>query len=73
SWESRGGSEALGLLRQALGDSDPSVRLMAVDSVAPQEQGIALLQEALSDGDEAVRYRAASKLKEGGIAAGKPE
>jgi hypothetical protein len=46
---------------------------MAVDSVVPQEQGIALLQEALSDGDETVRYRAASKLKEGGIASGKPE
>jgi HEAT repeats len=69
----REGSEAIGLLRQALRDSDPSVRLMAVDSIVPQEQGIALLQEALSDGDETVRYRAASKLKEGGIASGKPE
>jgi hypothetical protein len=69
----RGGPEAIGLLRQALRDSDPSVRLMAVDSVVPQEQGIALLLEALSDGDETVRYRAASKLKEGGIASGKPE
>lgn len=69
----RGGSAAIGLLRQALRDSDPSVRLMAVDSVVPQEQGIALLREALSDGDETVRYRAASKLKEAGIASGKPE
>ena len=69
----RGGPEAIGLLRQALRDSEPSVRLMAVDSVVPQEQGIALLQEALSDGDETVRYRAASKLKEGGIASDKPE
>jgi HEAT repeat protein len=70
---SRGGSEAIALLRQALGDADPSVRLMAVDSVVPQEQGIALLQEALSDVNETVRYRAASKLKEGSVELSKPE
>jgi hypothetical protein len=37
---------------------------MAVDSVAPKEQGLALLQEALSDADELVRTIARDRLKQ---------
>lgn len=59
-----GGPEAMNVLRDALQDRDASVRLMAVDSAEPDEQGTALLQQALADSDETVRVLAAMKLKE---------
>lgn len=60
----RGGSEAMEHLRQGLRDSDPGVRIMAVERVEPRDEGIALLQEALADADETVRSLAASWLKQ---------
>ncbi|MGH8470101.1 MAG: HEAT repeat domain-containing protein [Gammaproteobacteria bacterium] len=59
-----GGAEAVNVLRSALGDSDASVRLMAVDSAGTDAEGAALLQDALADRDETVRVFAAMKLKE---------
>ena len=60
----RGGGEAMAHLRQALRDSDPGVRIVAVERVEPRDEGIALLQEALADVDETVRSFAASRLKQ---------
>jgi hypothetical protein len=52
-------------LKSALHDSDASVRLMAVDGLMTDEQGITLLREALRDSDETVRTLAASRLEFG--------
>jgi hypothetical protein len=60
----RGGGEAMEHLRQALRDSDPGVRIVAVERVEPRDEGIALLQEALEDADETVRSLATSRLKQ---------
>lgn len=60
----RGGTEAMGHLRQALRDPDPSVRIVAVERVEPRDEGIALLQEALADVDATVRSLATSRLKQ---------
>ena len=60
----RGGSKAMGHLWQALRDPDADVRIMAVESVEPRDQGIALLQEALSDVNETVRSMAAYRLSQ---------
>jgi HEAT repeats len=61
---SRRGVDAIEHLRQALEDPDPGVRIMAVENVAPQGQGVALLREALSNADELVRSIAADRLKQ---------
>jgi hypothetical protein len=61
---SRGGPEAMGYLWQALKDPDPDVRIMAVDSAVPTDEGLTLLREALSDADETVRSLAATRLRE---------
>ncbi len=58
-----GGAEAMGYLRQALRDQDPSIRLMIIEQVSPKDDGLGLLQDALSDPDESVRTFAASKLQ----------
>lgn len=60
----QGGAEAMDHLWQAMLDPDPVVRVMAVESVVPQEQGIALIEAALSDPDEAVRSAAMLRLNE---------
>jgi HEAT repeat protein len=60
----RGGSEAMEHLRQGLRDSDPGVRIMALERVEPRDDGIALLEEALADADETVRSFAAARLKQ---------
>lgn len=52
---SHGGPEAMGYLWQALRDPDPAVRIVAVQTAVPKEQGQAFLQAALSDKDENVR------------------
>ncbi len=58
----RGGVAALGSLRRAFSDPDPSIRMMVVAGIVPEDQGLALLQEALIDDDETVRLAAAAKL-----------
>jgi hypothetical protein len=58
------GAGAVGMLQDALHDSDVSVRLMAVDSAGADAQGAALLQQALGDADETVREFAAMRLRE---------
>jgi hypothetical protein len=58
----QGGAEATALLRQALHDSDPSERLLVIQSVAQTAEGLPLLQEASSDMDEAVRAFASAWL-----------
>lgn len=52
---SRGGSEAIGYLWQALRDPDPAVRIVAIQTAVPTDQGHAFLQAALEDKDEHVR------------------
>lgn len=66
----RGGPELAAILGRALRDPDPNVRIMAVDQMVPQDQGITLLQEALSDTNETVRTIAAERLKQEPKAAG---
>jgi HEAT repeat protein len=61
---SRRGVDAIEHLRQALEDPDPGVRIIAVENVALQGQGLVLLREALSDADELVRTIAADRLKQ---------
>ncbi|MGY6215824.1 HEAT repeat domain-containing protein [Methylolobus aquaticus] len=58
------GVSTVGMLQDALHDSDVSVRLMAVDSAGTDAQGAALLQQALGDADETVREFAAMRLRE---------
>ncbi len=59
---SREGGAAIGeQLRQALGDSNAEVRLMAVDNI---EQDAVLLQMAAQDTDPAVRGMAEAKLEQ---------
>jgi hypothetical protein len=58
----RGGVSGAAALQAGLRDSDPSVRLMAVDSAGEDAGGLTLLREALADSDETVRALAALKL-----------
>ncbi len=60
---SHGGIEAMAYLSQALRDPDPSVRITAVESASPKEEGLSLLREALSDTDELVRTIARDRLQ----------
>jgi hypothetical protein len=53
---------AFDAMRAAIHDRDPSVRLMAVDSIEADAQGRTLLQDALLDLDATVREYAAAKL-----------
>lgn len=55
------GDEALPAIREALTDSSPDVRTMAVDSIT---NDTALLQQAVNDSDESVRDYARMKLEE---------
>ena len=59
----RGGSQEIDLLRQALGDADPAVRLMVVESVGQEPDSLPLLQQALKDGDSSVSAAAGELLK----------
>ena len=49
---------------QGLRDSDPVVRLMTVETLTGEGQGIALLQSALNDSDEAVRMAVRLQLEQ---------
>lgn len=55
------GDEALPAIREALNDSSPDVRTMAVDSIT---NDLGLLQQAVNDSDESVRDFARMKLEE---------
>jgi HEAT repeat protein len=59
----RGGSQEMDLLRQALGDADPSVRLMVIETVGQGPEGVPLLQQALADPDPSVSSAASQLLK----------
>jgi len=63
----RGGPDAIGYLRQAIHDPDPSIRVMVLENaiqLVPHEQSLPLLQEALSDDDARVSATATSWLEE---------
>jgi hypothetical protein len=62
----RGGDEAMGYLRQALNNRDPSVRAAVISSVAPNNEMRPLLNEALSDTDQSVSSLAVSLLQPAG-------
>jgi hypothetical protein len=57
--------EAMNALSEMLNSSDPSTRLMVLQSVAQTEAGPPLLRAALSDGNETVRSAAAALLQQG--------
>ena len=59
----RGGSQEMDLLRQALGDPDPAVRLLVVETVGQVPEAVPLLQEALTDSDPSVSAAASQLLK----------
>jgi len=59
----RGGQDAIGLLRQAFADPDPSIRLAVLESVAQSGEGSDLIQQALSDPDQSVSSAAAQIMK----------
>ena len=59
----RAGSQEIDLLRQALGDPDPAVRLMVLESVGQEPGSLPLLQQALNDGDPSVSAAASQLLK----------
>lgn len=56
------GENSFGLLTEALGDEDPSVRLAAVDGMAVNDESRPYLQKALTDPDESVRELAGLRL-----------
>ena len=59
----RGGSQEMDLLRQAMGDPDPGVRLMVLESVGQQTEALPLLQQAVHDSDPSVSAAANQLLK----------
>jgi HEAT repeat protein len=52
-------------LSEMLNGSDPSTRLMVLQSVAQTEAGLPLLRAALSDSNETVRSAAAVLVQQG--------
>ena len=61
----RGGPEALGSLRYALRDPDPSIRQMVIERViqsVPPDQSLPILREGLADEDATVRSFSAAWL-----------
>jgi HEAT repeat protein len=61
----RGTPEAMDALSEMLNGSDPSTRLMVLQSVAQTEAGLPLLRAALSDSNETVRSAAAVLVQQG--------
>ena len=59
----RGGSQEMDLLRQAMGDPDPAVRLMVLESVGQETEALPLLQQAVNDSDPSVSAAANQLLK----------
>jgi Spy/CpxP family protein refolding chaperone len=60
----RGTPEAMTALSQLVNSSDPSTRLMVLQSVAQTQAGLAILRGALSDSNETVRSAAADLLQQ---------
>lgn len=60
----RGTPEAMNALSEFLNGSDPSTRLMVLQSVAQTEAGLPLLRAALSDSNETVGSAAAALLEQ---------
>jgi HEAT repeat protein len=60
----RGTPEAMNALSGMLNSSDPSTRLLVLQSVAQTEAGLPLLRAALSDSNETVRSVAAALLQQ---------
>jgi hypothetical protein len=61
----RGTAEAMNALSEMFNSSDPSTRLMILQSVANTEAGQPLLRAALSDSNETVRSAAAALVQQG--------
>jgi len=61
----RGTPEAMNALSEMFNSSDPSTRLMILQSVAKTEAGQPLLRAALSDSNETVKSTAAALLQQG--------
>jgi HEAT repeat protein len=59
----RDNAQAMDLLERVWSDSDPTVRLMVVQSVAQKKAGFPLLEKAAGDQDEGVRSSAEEALK----------
>ncbi len=59
----RGGAQEMDLLRQAMGDPDPAVRLMVLESVGQEPEALPLLQQAVNDSDPSVSAAASQLLK----------
>jgi hypothetical protein len=66
----RGGEGAAAFLHEALKDSAPAVRLLAVDGLGSDAESIGWLRQALRDDDESVRELAAMKLEMLGMEVG---
>ena len=60
----RGTPEAMSALTNMFNSSDPSTRLMVLQSVAQTQAGLSLLRSALSDSSETVRSAAAALLQQ---------
>jgi Spy/CpxP family protein refolding chaperone len=60
----RGTPEAMNALSELLNSSDPSTRLMLLQSVAQTQAGLAILRAALSDSNETVRSTAEALLQQ---------
>ncbi len=59
----QGSSQAMELLQEAFGSSDPAVRLAVLQSVGESNQGLPFLQQAVSDPDPSVSAFASELLK----------
>ncbi|HXM98328.1 MAG TPA: HEAT repeat domain-containing protein [Candidatus Dormibacteraeota bacterium] len=58
----RGVPESIDYLRQAFPDLDLKLKMMVIEAVAHNEEGLPLLQDATADADESVRSAASSWL-----------
>jgi hypothetical protein len=64
----RGGQEAFDALRQSFfRETDSTIKVMLIESIAQQDEGRGLLQEAARDPDEAVRFAADLWLKQAAL------
>jgi hypothetical protein len=63
----RGVPKAINYLRQAFRDFDLNLRMIAIEAVAQNEEGLPLLQDATTDADESVRTKASFLLAQATI------
>jgi hypothetical protein len=64
----RGVPESIDYLRQAFPDLDLKLKMMVIEAVAHNEEGLPLLQDATADADESVRSAASSWLAQANAA-----